>query len=389
MLRRKAFRTLAFGFIVLGMARTVTGVIWPSVAETFNRPIAQLGLVTLLFGSGYTLSSLLSGRFVARRGIGQILVSAAATALAALAALAVSPSWSVFLFSVAVLGFGGGLVDSATNTYVALGRDARAMGLIHGVFGLGAVGGPLLVTLLLTAGMSWRFAFAALAIAQAAYVLGLWAFARDLSVDAHTESAGKERGLIRDSTAIASLAAFFLYAGVGGGAGVWAFTYLTEEVGIAGTASGLVVAAYWGALTASRLAIGAIGDRFDANTLLRWSGAATVGAFCVMWWADAPWLAAMALVFAGFAHGPFFPLEILLTAVRFSADRTAKMVGFEIAAANVGAALLPGLMGVAVGIESLAVIPPILTINACLLWGAIETLRWSTRQRRRGTTIVG
>jgi fucose permease len=97
----------------------------------------------------------------------------------------------------------------------------------------------------------------------------------------------------------------------------------------------------------------------------------------------------MALVMAGFAHGPFFPLEILLTAERFSADRTTRMVGFEIAAANVGAALLSGLMGVAVGIESLAVIPPILTINACLLWGAIETLRWSTRQRHRGTTMVG
>lgn len=379
--RSKAFITLAAGFVVLGMTTTTPGVTWPDVSAAFDRPIAELGFVTLLFGSGYTISSLGSGRFIGRRGIGGVLAVAALTSSVALVLLAASPGWAVFLASIACLGFGGGLTDSATNTYVALRGDARAMGLLHGIYGIGAIGGPLLVTALIQAGLSWRVAFGLLSIAQAVYVLALWMNARGLSIDVPRDASDDSGGLLRNSTARWSLALFLVYAGIGGGAGVWAFTYLTEQQEITGTASGLVVAAYWAAFTLSRLTIGAIGDRFNTDALLRLSGAGTVAAFAAMWFANSPVLAATALIVAGFAHGPFFPLEVLLTARRFPAARASRMVGFEIAAANVGGALLPGFIGLVVGISSLAAIPPLLTINAVLLWAGIELLRRSSEQQ--------
>ena len=51
------------------------------------------------------------------------------------------------------------------------------------------------------------------------------------------------------------------------------------------------------------------------------------------------------------------------------------MVGYQIAAANIGGATLPALMGVAVGIVGLTVIPPLLVANAVILWGAIYALQ--------------
>jgi len=172
-----------------------------------------------------------------------------------------------------------------------------------------------------------------------------------------------------------SLVVFFVYMGIGAGAGAWAFTYLTEERGISDGVSGLVVAGYFGGFTASRLLLGAVGDRFQPDTMLRWSAASAAAAFTVLWWSPANWLAVAALIFAGFAHGPVFPLEMLLTPRRFGEALTARVVGFEIAAANVGSAVLPGLMGFAVGLAGLAVIPPLLVANALVLLAAIEILR--------------
>ena len=373
--RNRVFLVLAFGFVVLGMSLTVPGVTWPSVAEAFERSLGDLGYVTLLFGGGYTASTLLSGRLSAKAKIGPILIAAAVTAMAALAALAAAATWPMFLIAAGMLGVGGGLVDVATNTYVAIRRGAQAMGLIHGALGIGAFAGPLLVISLLQVGLSWRVAFATLAIGQGLYALGLWQFARGLDVRSGSVRSEHGDGLLRSSIFVWSLVVFFVYMGIAAGAGVWAFTFLTEERGISDGMSAVVVAAYWGGFTASRLLLGAAGERWRPDTVLRWSAASMAAALMVFWWSPANWLGATALVLAGFAHGPVFPLEMLLTPRRFGAALTATVVGFEIAAANVGSALLPGLIGFAVGSAGLAVIPPLLVANALVLWAAIEVLR--------------
>jgi fucose permease len=385
--RNRFFFVLAFGFILLGMTVTVPGVTWPSVAESFHRSLAELGYVTLLFGGGYTVSSFLSGRLSAKWGIGPLLIAAAVTGMAALAALAFSATWLIFLVATCLMGVGGGLVDAATNTYVAIRRGARAMGLIHGIFGIGAIAGPLLVTVLLQMGLSWRFAFGLLSIGQGLYVAGLWHFARNLDIHSEIGQTNGRTGLLRSPVLIWSLVVFLVYAGIGAGAGAWAFTYLTEERGISNGLGGLIVAGYWGGFTASRLLLGALGERFQPNTVLRWSVVSATAAFMVLWWSPTNWLAASALIFAGFAHGPVFPLEILLTPRRFGAALTATVVGFEIAAANVGGALLPGLMGIAVGLTGLAVLPPILVANSVVLLASIEMLRRQSSQRSGTETV--
>lgn len=386
----RVFLILAFGFVLLGMGLTVTGVAWPSIAKAFDRSLAELGYVTLLFGGGYTASTLLAGWFSARAGIRRLLIAAAMTAALTLAVLAASSTWAVFLIAAGLLGAAGGLTDAATNTYIAIRRGARAMGFIHGAFGVGAIAGPLFVAALLQAGLSWRAAFAALAVAHGVYLSVLWLFAHD--VDVRNEAPRPEHltvGRLVSSTLVWSLTVFFVYIGLAGAAGVWAFTLLTEERGIAEGLGGLVVAAYWGGFTASRFLIGLVGERVHPNTILRWSAAATAAGFAVFWWNPTTWFGIGALVFTGFAHGPIFPLEMLLTPRRFGAALTATVVGFEIAAGNIGGAVVPGVIGFAVDRAGLAVIPPLLFVNALVLWAAIEALRISSRpstQRIVGST---
>jgi len=381
--RDRIFRVLAYGFVLLGMGLTALSVTWPSVAEDLDRSLAELGLVTLCFGGGYTLSTLVSGRLADHASIGRLLLGAAVTAMAGLAALAIAPSWPLYLAAAGALGLSGGLIDAATNTYVAIRRGARQMGFIHGSFGIGAIAGPLLVTGLLALGASWRMAFGALAVAQIVYILGLGRFAGQISVPTSKEGDRATTGSLWSATLFWSLAVFFLYAGIASGAGVWAFTLLTEERGIAESAGGVAVAAYWGGFTASRFLLGFVGDRVKPDHVLRWSAIATAAGFAVFWWNPTPAVGVVALIFAGFAHGPVFPLEVLLTPRRFGAALTATVVGYEIAAANVGGALLPGVMGFFVDRAGLEVVPPILFVNALLLLAAIEALRLTSRAEIR------
>ncbi len=172
-----------------------------------------------------------------------------------------------------------------------------------------------------------------------------------------------------------SVVVFFLYAGVAVGTGAWGFSLLTEGRGISTAVAGIAVAAYWGGLTVSRIALGILGDRIDPNRTLTVSAVATVISLLVLWFAPTPWIGVVALIGSGIAHGAIFPLEMLLTARRFGAAYTPWAVGYEIAGANVGVALVSGGIGLLVGHWGVTVVAPALCVVALLLLAAIEALR--------------
>ena len=108
----RVFAVCAFGFVLLGIGTSLFGVAWPSVADEMDRSIGELGYVTLVYGFGYTVASLVSGRLSARSSVGTLLLTAATTAATALALLAASPAWIIFLSAAAILGAASGQIDS-------------------------------------------------------------------------------------------------------------------------------------------------------------------------------------------------------------------------------------------------------------------------------------
>lgn len=361
-------------FVLLGMPMAAMGVAWPSVADDLGRTLGELGLVTFAYGIGYTISTLASGDLTRRFSTGPVLVAAALAASGSLAVLSVTSGWTAFLAATFLLGVAGGLIDPGVNAFVAVHRGARSMGIIHAGFGIGSALGPLFVTALLAAGASWRVAFGTLAAADLLLAVAFLATAGASGrVGNRTERrpTADGKGLI----VALSVIVFFLYAGVAVGTGAWGFTLLTEGRGIGTAVVGITIAAYWGGMTLSRVALGVLGDRVDPDRILTVSAVATVLSLLVLWLAPTPWIGLIALVGSGVAHGAIFPLEMLLTARRFGAGYTPWAVGYEIAGANVGVALLSGGIGLLVGLWDVAIVAPSLLIIAVLLLAAIEALR--------------
>ncbi|MCL1693877.1 MAG: MFS transporter [Actinomycetia bacterium] len=373
--KNRLFAVMATSFVLLGMPIAAMGVAWPSAAEDLGRTIGELGLVTFSYGAGYTVSTLVSGELTRRFTTGPLLVVAAFAAAGSLVVLTLTSIWAPFLGAMFLLGVAGGLLDSGVNAYVAVHRGARSMGIIHTGFGLGSAIGPLFVTVLLAAGLSWRIAFASLATAD---LLLAVAFVTTVGALDRTNRRSGDRPTVDGKGVILGLSVtvFFLYAGVAAGTGAWAFSLLTEGRGISTGIAGLAVAGYWGAMTVSRLALGILGDRIDPRRALTVSGTATVASLLVLWIASPPWLGLVALIFSGFAHGSVFPLEMLLTARRFGATYTPWAVGYEIAGANIGVAVVSGGIGLLVSRWDIAVVAPVLFLVSVMLLAAIEALRF-------------
>jgi fucose permease len=374
------FAVMVSSFVLLGMPMAAMGIAWPSAADDLGRSLADLGLITFAYGAGYTASTLALGELTRRFSTGPLLVFAAFAAAASLAAFAVTSVWVVFLAAGFTVGIAGGLLDAGVNAYVAVHRGVRSMGIVHTGFGVGSALGPLFVAALLALGASWRIAFGTLAAAD--LVLALAYLATVGAIEPSTERTGSRPSAGGNRMILAlSMLVFFLYAGVAGGTGAWAYSLFTEGRGVSTGIAGVAVAAYWGGMTAARLALGVFGDRVDPNRVLTASGFGTIVCLGLLWLAPTPWLGIAGLVASGLAHGAVFPLEVLLTPGRFGGAFTPWAVGYEIAGANIGVAVLSGTLGLIVGRWGISAVAPALFVLAVALWAAIEMLRVRSTDR--------
>lgn len=168
---------------------------------------------------------------------------------------------------------------------------------------------------------------------------------------------------------------FALYSGVEVGTGQWAYTLLTEGRGVSTAAAGGAVTAFWAGLTISRLGLGAIGHRVSIHRLLGSSSVLVLVGAGALWLNPVEWAGLVGLVVMGLALGPIFPLQTTLTPSRVGVAYTPTAVGYQLAAATVGAAVVPGGLGILVSRFGLEVVGVVLVVTAVLLVGAIEALR--------------
>jgi fucose permease len=137
-----------------------------------------------------------------------------------------------------------------------------------------------------------------------------------------------------------SILEFFLYTGLEVGAGVLAYTLLTEGRGVSDGAAGLWTTSYWAALTAGRVLLGVAGGRLTPQQVLRGGTIGAIAAAALIA-GDPGGLGAVGLPLLGFSLAGLFPSMVLLTPRRVGPERTAGAVGVQFSVATIGAAGVP------------------------------------------------
>jgi fucose permease len=371
--RPRLIIVLAFiAFISLGLPDGLLGVAWPSVRATFDRPVSHLGVLLAASTCGYLVSSFLGGQFVRAVGVGVLLLASSLLVAIALAGVSLALSWRAMVVFAVFGGLGGGAIDAGINTFAASRFSARVVNWLHACWGIGATTGPVLMTAVLARHLPWQVGYKVVALALAMlsllflFTLRMWTIAPAHHDGPHAGTATIGQALRRPVVWM-QLTLFFLYCGIESTAGQFLYTLLTESRGMNHTAAGLATGGYWGALTAGRVIFGQLAASVSRRTVLR-TGLGLAPAGALLLWLDLGGAASVAgAALLGFALAPIFPTLISITPDRVGAAFAPQAVGFQVAVANVGIALLPGAVGVVARRQGLEVVCAFLLGGTVLL----------------------
>ena len=359
-------------FIILGIPEGLLNVGWPSIRDEFGVGNDTLGVLLGVAILGYMIASSSSGRVIARLGMGRALVVSGIVRVAGLLGYALAPVWGLMVGFGALNGAGGGVIDAGLNTYVAANYSARYMNWLHASFGVGATLGPLVMTGALNATGSWRWGYAAVGVAQVV-VIGTIALTRrqwreaPKTAQAEPAALARARDTLRLPVAWLGVALFFMAAGLEVLTAQWTYTLFTEGRGVATDTAGFWTSIYWGSFTVGRILAGFIVARIGSIRLLRIAMTSAVIGAIMIWLNLSNALSFAGLALMGFAIAPMFPLMISLTPGRIGLAHAPNAIGFQVSAAGLGIAILPGLAGVLVERMSLEVVGPYIVVAAVLL----------------------
>lgn len=367
--------TLAFiGFISLGLPDAVVGVAWPSVRDRFHLRQSAVGMVLVISGVGYLLSSFFAGRWMQRFGIGLVLAGSTGLVAVAMFGFGFSPIWAAFLLCALVHGLGSGAIDSGLNGYAAHHMSARQVIWLHACYCFGALIGPIVMSTVLANGRHYSAGYSSVGGTMLAmsivFLITCRSWGETSPVTEATPMPMSAGAVLQHSAVWLQMAVFFLYTGLEVTFSQWTFTVLTESRNVSPDTAGIAVGVYWGSIGVGRVVSGIIADRVGIDRLLRYC---LIGAGCgaLLFAARLPVEADfVGLALAGLGLAPVFPCLMSRTPQRLGTELSTHAIGFQIGAAMIGAAAVPGMLGIMAGTGGLEVVP----IAAAVLFGVLALL---------------
>ncbi len=376
---RTSLVLLAFiAFIALGLPDGLLGVGWPSIRTSFSIPLDSLGMLLIASMTGYLTSSFSSGYLINRMGIGGVLAASCAVTGVGLIGYTLVPTWWMMVALGVVAGLGAGAIDAGLNTYVAANFGEGLMQWLHASYGIGVTLGPLIMTTAINAFTSWRVGYEVVGVFQLAlaacflFTLPMWKENLETSSEAElklTDFKTPIRETLRQPRVWLSVSLFFIYVGAEVSLGSWAYTLLTESRGIPSNVAGIVAGSYWGSFTIGRILAGLYTRRIGVRVLVLGSLLAALLGAGLIWWNPSDAVTLIGVALTGFAIAPIFPGMVSGTSQRVGHKFAANTIGMQIGAGGLGAALVPGLVGVLARHISLEVIPVCLFVFFAALFG--------------------
>lgn len=370
--RGALFTVACLGMLAFGIVLTTLGAVLPSLVERFGIDKAGSGALFVVMSFGVLVGSIVFGPIVDLRGYKRVLIVAAALIALGLGGIAFAPTLWWLRAAIALVGLGGGMINGGTNALVAdvsAGERSAGLSLLGVFFGVGAMGVPFALALLLG-----HFSYSALIAGVAALVLVPLAVAAATSFPAPKQAQGfpltDAARLLRDPVLLLMGLMLFLESGMEISVGGWTATYFQEELGLTGQRALVFLSLYWLGMMLARLALGWLLRRAAAaRVLLGCLGVALVGAFLLIGTRSVT-AAATGVFLLGCGFAATFPVVL-----GFVGDRYEQLSGTAfsvvIVMALTGGMLLPyatGALGAVYGLRgSFIIIPVALVLLVVLL----------------------
>ena len=384
---KNIFWIACFSFIAIGIQGSALNVAWLYMQDSFGKSLDAIGIVLLAGTVGGLAVSFLSGHILRFLSIGWVCLVATCFEVIALVIISITPHWAIFVAAALILGLGRSGINVAMNTFVAEHYSAGRMNLLHAIYGIGATAGPLLVTfIVVNLASDWQLAYGMITIIQV-IVAGLFILTlKHWSLD---EKEHDSQQIVR-ATYLATLKLLPMWAGLAllschvgfqMSMGQLMNNLLVEGRSVDAGLAGLWISLFWGFLTVGRMIFAALTDRFGAPTILRYCTLGSILGVIAIWLNLTTSLSFAGLALVGFSLAPVFPSSVSRTPALVGKAHSPNAIGFQMAGAGLGGALIPGLVAYIADNTTLEAIPPALVVIALAQFFIHEWLSFFERNK--------
>lgn len=340
-------------FTLFGTSLTIIGATLPKILANFHWSYLTAGIVIGAGSVAYFVSTFVAGHLVRHWGSRPTLLLALAFIVAGLAFFAATPDPAVNALLSALIGLGQGGVEVGLNSTILRMDErntGRPMNVLHGGFAIGAVVGPLAVSLLIAGGLDWAVVYRAMAAIFAGLAV-LTAFVALPAVAAQAAARDETRKRLSAHPAYwLSFAALFLYLGVELGVSNWVAEYFVVVFGASADSGALVVSLFWLGVLLGRFGVPWLYRSAPVETaVVGLSALATASVALIVLLGALPAggiaaAVAAGLVFlAGLGCSIYYPTVMTLVGECFPSAQS-QAVGFAATGGGVGSFIFPFLM---------------------------------------------
>jgi fucose permease len=382
---RGLFVSLFALFTLYGTSMTVIGATLPKILANFHWSYLAAGIVLGAGAVAYFLSTFIAGYLVKHWGPKPTILLALALIVAGLAFFATTPDAATNTLLSALIGLGQGGVEVGVN-WITLRIDPRntggPMNVMHGAFAIGAIVGPMAVSLLMQSGIDWTAVYRGMAVIFMLLAV-LVAFIALPSVQQKAAERHETHERLRANPAYwLSFFALFLYVGVELGVSNWIAEYFVAVFAYSPEGSAMLVSLFWLGVLAGRFGVPLLykGARPDV-VLVGLSALATASIALIMLLGYVPAATITAdigrglLFLAGLGCSVYYPTVMTLLGKRFPHAQS-QAIGFAATGGGVGSFVFPFLMssiaqdwGIRAGFATYGVFAAAMTLVA--VWLAV------------------
>jgi fucose permease len=375
-----------YGFMLVGIAGGVGGVLLPSLGAFYHQGDAMLGTLFLVFALSYSISSVCTGPLVARLSLRWLLALGVCVLMIGYLGFIFEVPFVLLYLARLCYGVGIGIIETGFNIYLSsLPRRTTLLNNLHAFYGVGSLIGPVLASGMLALLFSWNQIYIVLVALNVILLVGALllmsrprsamqndqeqsvgaAGSGEQSAEARKDQGG-EKNFLRDALALPILwiVSLFLliYCGVEICASSWGYNYLIGARALVPFAAGWVISGFGFGLTIGRFIIQPLAEKRGVGLVPMMYALifCSLVSLLIIWLA--PWgaLAGVGFCLLGFSLAPVYPVTVALIPRLVPRRLEASAIGILVGVSISGLAVLPWLAGVLNQYVSIWSLPPYL-----------------------------
>lgn len=361
------FIAASLGMLLFGIVLISLGSILPHLRDRFGLSDLSTGSLLTILPFGILLGSLVFGPIADRYGYKMLLLVSGLMIFFGLEGIFLTGNTSVLRISVFLIGFGGGAINGGANAMAAdtaEGDRGARLSLLGVFFGIGALGVPLLLGLLIHV----------LSYDKILFWIGILVFLCTLSFllikfPPPKQSRGfpmKEAGeLLRDPWILLTGFVLFIQSGMEGLANNWSTTFLQDHKGFISQHALFSLSCLVTGMIVMRLILGWALHRVKSGQVLIGSIGLSIAGSLIVYLTDTPFASYTGMSILGAGLAACFPVVMGYVAGRYT-SLSGTALSMVLVLALLGNMVCNYGMGLIANAHGTGLLPPVIATGVFL-----------------------